>query len=147
MSILEIGDKLEGVNYHYRETCYAIIKIDDKFLMVWTEEDKNHSLAGGGIEENETPTDAMVREIKEEAGFDVKNLKEIVTVHSYWNNNLKHIERLAHIFLVEVDINTKTVPIEDWHIRVYVDRDDVIKLTPFPYQKAGFEYYLKNFEN
>lgn len=149
MKILEVGEKLAGFDYHFRETCYAIIKVDGKFLMVWTDKDKNHSLPGGGIEENETPKQAMIREMKEEAGFEVKNLNEIVTVHCYWNwkNGAKHLERLAHIFLVEVDENSKSIPLEDWHTRVYVDKEDVIALSPFPYQKAGFEYYLNNFEN
>lgn len=149
MEILEIGEKLEGFDYPFRETCYAIIKVDGKFLMVWTDEDKNHSLAGGGIEEDETLEDAMIREVKEEVGYSTKSLKEIVTVHCYWNEHAKltHVERLAHIFLVEVDENSKMTPLEDWHTRVYVEKEDVINLTPFPYQKAGFEYYLKNFEN
>jgi len=35
------------------------------------------SLWGGGIEENETPEEAIVREVKEEIGFDLKDFTKI----------------------------------------------------------------------
>ena len=68
MEILEIGEKLEGKEYHYRENCFAIVECGEKLMLVYTEKDKNHSLPGGGIDEGETPLDALKREMIEEAG-------------------------------------------------------------------------------
>ena len=145
MEILEVGEKLDGKEYPYRKTCFAIIDCGDKFMLVYTEKDRNHSLPGGGIEEGETPLEAIKREVIEEAGCKIKKAEEIVQVHCYWNwkNGLKNLERFAHIFVVEIEEEMIT-PLEDWHTRVYVDKKDAINLIPFPYQKAAIEYYLKN---
>ena len=148
MEILQVGEKIEGKEYHYRENSFGIVDMHNgKLMMVYTEKDRNHSLPGGGIEPGETPLQAIKREFIEEAGLKVKKAEEIVQVHCFWNNHkkLNFVERFAHIFLVEVDENSKTNPLEEWHTRVYVDKNDASSLTPFPYQKAGIEYYLNNF--
>lgn len=148
MEILEIGEKLEGAEYGYREVCYGIVVKDNRFLVVYSAKDRNLSLPGGGIDDGETPLDAIRREFVEEAGYKVKLATELVQVHSYWNwRNGNHVERFAHFFVVEVDESSKSTPTEDWHTRLYVDFEDANNVIPFPYQKAAIEYYLKNFKN
>lgn len=147
MEVLEIGEKLEDKEYPFRRNCFAIIDCGDKFMLVYTEKDRNHSLPGGGIEEGETPLEAIKREMIEEAGCKIKKAEEIVRVHCYWNwrNGKANLERFSHIFVVEIEEEMQP-PLEDWHTRVYVDKKDAINLIPFPYQKAGIEYYLNKFK-
>jgi len=149
MELLEIGEKLEGKEYNYRETCFAIIEQGDKFLLVYTSKGKNYSLPGGGIESGETPIEAIKRELIEEAGCKLVSAEEIVQVHCYWNwrDGKTHVERFAHIIKVVIDEDALMSPLENWHTRVYVDKKDAINLVPFPYQKAGIEYYLNNLKN
>ncbi|MEG0894860.1 MAG: NUDIX domain-containing protein [Oscillospiraceae bacterium] len=47
-----------------------------------------YKLPGGGIENNETKTEAFIREIKEETGYDCNIIAEIgkITEHKYKNN-------------------------------------------------------------
>ena len=148
MEILEVGEKLEGKHYDFRKLCFGIVEKDGQFMMVYTHKDRNHSMPGGGVEEDETPEEAIKREFLEEAGYEVESAEELVQVHCYWNLKDGQItrERFAHIFVVKLKEETKQTPLEDWHIRVYVDKEDAAELTPFPYQKAGYEYYLKNFK-
>lgn len=148
MEILEVGEKLDGKEYPYRENCFGIVDMGDQLMVVYTEKDRNHSLPGGGVEPGESLQEAIEREFIEEAGYKVKSAKEIVQVHCYWNwrDGKTHLERFSHIMLVELDENSKTTPTEDWHTRVYVDKKDVVKLVPFPYQKAGIEYYFNKYK-
>lgn len=144
MEILETGEKLEGEEYQYREICFGIVEQNGRFLVVFSGKDRNISLPGGGIEEGESLEESINREFMEEAGYKIKSAKPLVDVHSYWNFQTgKRVERLAHIFVVEIDEDSKTTPIEDWHTRLWVDVNDANNAIPFPYQKAGIEYYLK----
>ena len=148
MEILEVGEKLEGKHYDFRNLCFGLVEKDGQIMMVYTHKDRNHSLPGGGIEEGETPAEAIKREFLEEAGYEIESAEELVQVHCYWNLKDGQItrERFAHIFVVKLKEDSKQTPLEDWHIRVFADNNDAIELTPFPYQKAGIEYYLKNFK-
>ena len=147
MEILETGEKLPGEEYDYREVCFGIVERDGKFLVVFSAKDRNVSLPGGGIEKGETPEQAIYREFLEEAGYKVKSAEEVVRVHSYWNFQTgKRVERFAYIFAVEVAEESKMTPIENWHTRLWVETADANNVIPFPYQKAGIEYYLSNFK-
>ena len=150
MEILEVGEKLLEKEYEFRENAFGIVDLNNgQMMLVYTEKDRNHSLPGGGVEPGESPLEAIKREFVEEAGYKVKNAEEIVQAHCYWNwrNNLKFLERFTHIFVVELDETSKTVPLEDWHTRVFVDYEDVINLIPFPYQKAGLKYYFEKYKH
>ncbi|KKP94807.1 MAG: Hydrolase, NUDIX family [Candidatus Moranbacteria bacterium GW2011_GWD2_36_12] len=55
----------------------GIVRKDGKILIVKRAESDNHrpnnwETVGGGIDENETPHEALMREVMEEAGLDVK---------------------------------------------------------------------------
>ncbi len=51
----------------------AIIIQDDKLLVMWRNKNGSQyfTLVGGGIDDGETPEQALVREVKEETGLDV----------------------------------------------------------------------------
>ena len=64
------------------ETVLCYIKKDDQYLMLYRNKKKNDPNqgkwmgVGGHIEDNESPKEAMIREIKEETGLDVIRFKE-----------------------------------------------------------------------
>jgi len=149
MEILEVGEKLPEKEYEFRECVFGIVDLNNgQLMLVYTEKDRNHSIPGGGVEPGETTLEAIKREFIEEAGYKLKSAEEIVQVHCYWNwrNNLRFLERFAHIFIVELDENSKMPPLEDWHTRIFVDYEDAINLIPFPYQKAALDYYFNKYK-
>jgi 8-oxo-dGTP diphosphatase len=60
-------DKLE-----LRASAYGIIKHEGKILLVKLKSSKKWFFPGGGIEQGELIEDAIIREVKEETGTDVK---------------------------------------------------------------------------
>jgi len=48
---------------------------------------------GGGIEQNEDPAMAMIRETEEETGYSVANIKELGTTHLEWGQDWAKTEK------------------------------------------------------
>lgn len=56
----------------YRRTAVrGIIRRGDKFLLIYSQKYGDCKFAGGGVEQGETLTDTLIREVREEAGRDV----------------------------------------------------------------------------
>ena len=85
------------------ETVLAYIEKDNKYLLLFRNKKKNDINqgkwigVGGHIEEGETPEQALVREIKEETGFDVINYSKRGIVYFY-NNDFSEI---MHLYVVK----------------------------------------------
>ena len=60
-----------------RESCRAIIFKENKVVLIYRERENQryYVFAGGGIEENETKEDCVIRECKEELGITVNPIK------------------------------------------------------------------------
>lgn len=78
-----VGSKEENVEYRKRPGAYAIIvnKDDDKVGIVTDGE--AYFYLGGGIENGETKLEALKREMIEEAGYSIKNIREFEEVGSH----------------------------------------------------------------
>ena len=78
-----VGNKEENIVYKKRPGAYAIIikKDDDKIGIVIAK--KDYFYLGGGIEKGETKLEALKRELLEESGYTIKNIKEFEEVGSY----------------------------------------------------------------
>ena len=126
MNVVKIGNKFES-KYDFRETCFGIVEIDNKFLLV--NKKGQYSLVGGGIEHNETCEECLKREFLEEVGFRVIEIKDLVCVDCFWlaagkypleslrmmvqicENTEQHTEKLAKNQIMDVDpegINIET---------------------------------------
>ena len=85
------------------ETVLAYIEKGNKYLLLFRNKKKNDINqgkwigVGGHIEEGETPEQALVREIKEETGFDVINYSKRGIVYFY-NNDFSEI---MHLYVVD----------------------------------------------
>lgn len=64
-------------------------------------------LPGGGIDQKETPEDAVLREIKEESGLDVKLIRKAALYHpvNKWTG-------LSHVFVCQA-IDRKFIPTDE----------------------------------
>lgn len=66
-----------------RPSARAIIYKDNQLAVIYSNKKRYCKIPGGGIEEGETPIDAMIREVREEVGLDVipDTIKEFGYVH------------------------------------------------------------------
>ena len=88
-------DYAEGGNVYSRPSSRAIIKMQGKIAMCYLTERGYYKFPGGGIEEGETPVQALIREVKEEAGLALipSSIKEFGYVHRVQKG------RIADIFV------------------------------------------------
>ena len=145
MKKIVIGEKLPNIKYGFRETCFGICEKNGKMLIV--KKDNQYSLIGGGIEENESKQDCLKREFLEEAGLEIKSVKELVTIDCFWLAGGKWpLESVANIFIVEVE-KEHFAPLEEGHILQKIDTENVLNLLPLPYHKKALEYYFEQQKN
>lgn len=121
-----VGKKEENIEYRKRPGAYAIIlnPNDDKIGIVTDGVDLFY--LGGGIEEGETKIDALKRELIEEAGYTIKNIREFVEVGDYIHSeDHGYIEVIANVYLVEFDEKI-TEPIEKDHVVLWVKPEEYV---------------------
>lgn len=78
--IAHIGQIDESITYTDRPTVKVIIKRETNVLLL-----NNGLLPGGGVDKNETDSDAITRELQEELGATVRDVEEIGSVMQYRN--------------------------------------------------------------
>lgn len=87
--MLEFGEKISGKKYVKRPGAYAVILHDGLYAVV--KNPKSYFLLGGGIEGDETPEEALHREVAEEIGMHIRIDKKIGTA-------------MQHIYVEEADV-------------------------------------------
>ena len=89
MKIVDIfGDnRLPEVNKS-RTACRGFIVQDGKILLCHEIVDKQFFSPGGGIEKDETLEECCIRELREEAGYNVIPQKQFVIFNEYWLEKL-----------------------------------------------------------
>ena len=82
-----VGSKDKNIKYKPRPGAYAIIiGENEKKVGIVTDGDGFFYL-GGGIEKGETELEALKRELIEESGYSIKNIKEFKTIMVISCNN------------------------------------------------------------
>ena len=80
---LDSKDYDESIETVYRPSARGIIIKDHKVAMIHSKKYDYYKFPGGGIEEGESPVEAMIREVKEESGLTVipESIREFGNVH------------------------------------------------------------------
>lgn len=85
------GEPVPGATYWRRPGAYAVIIRDDGLVAIVEMHARYHHLPGGGIDEGESPLEALRREVLEETGLRVAVGALIAAVEEY-----AYAERLGH---------------------------------------------------
>ena len=111
----------------------AIIRYVDEFLIVQRSKNDDFlpgawEFPGGNIEDNELISEALEREIKEEIGWDIKNLEKKI-VHFYDEIKEKN-EKYHYIeldFLIETSNKDLNIILSDEHEEyIWVKKDSIL---------------------
>ena len=88
--MLRIGSKKDGIQYKKRICAYAIIeRIKDKKIAIATDKSDIYFLLGGGREKDELIEETLKREIIEETGYSLTDVKFFDKINS-WCYNAKY---------------------------------------------------------
>lgn len=144
---------IDGKEQQHRSAIQIIIKHpnDDRYLILkklgWKTE--TYSYVNGGIEKNEKPIDAALRELKEETGF--RNFNELTQVGTPYFVNLFH-ERKQHNLRAQMytfalqlkDLEHSEVSAEEKETNelVWVTKDELLKKVHGDGAKQIFRDYL-----
>jgi 8-oxo-dGTP pyrophosphatase MutT (NUDIX family) len=140
-NVYKPAKKLNKVRFAVRALCFnakgeiAIIHIKGKDNFG----KKNYyELPGGGIEENETPEVALIREMKEELGVRVKTIQNLGVVT--YNFNLLGLKTIAYCYACSVKGNSKN----KWTKVEQAQIDEIIWLKPSALKKLLTSTKVKN---
>ena len=126
------------------ETVLAYIEKDEAFLMLFRNKKKNDINAnkwigvGGHLEKEETPEDALYREIKEETGLDVIFYQKRGVIHF----NYDELSEIMHLYVVSktsgelIDCNEGTLK--------YIPKNEVLNIPIWEGDKIFLKKILSN---
>lgn len=138
-----IGIKEENIEYIKRPGAYAIIinKNDDKIGIVT--DGKGYFYLGGGIEKGETKLEALKRELIEEAGYSIKNIREFEEVSSYiFSDDKGYLEVIASVYIAEFDERIAE-PVEKDHTVLWVKPEEYVSKMFREWQRYIMERFME----
>lgn len=113
--MIRIGNKVEGVIYTKRHASYVIIeRKEDKKIAIATE-GQTYFFLGGGIEKEETEIEALKREVIEETGYSIKNIKYFDKVTAWADGGKRGTLDVTATFYISNFDKKITEPIEKDH--------------------------------
>lgn len=142
-----VGTKEDNVEYRKRPGAYAIIvnKNDDKVGIVTDGED--YFYLGGGIENGETKLEALKREMIEEAGYSIKNIREFEEVGSHiFAEDKGYLEIIASVYIAEFDKKIAK-PIEKDHKILWVTPEEYVSKMFREWQRYIMERFIERRKN
>lgn len=140
--MIRIGTKLNNITYTKRDGAYVIIeRNDDDKIAIAT--DGTWFFLGGGIEQGETELEALKRELLEESGYSIKNIKYFDKVTSWADGGKRGpLDVTATFYIAEFD--EKVVePIEKTHKVLWVNANEYKDKLYHEYQRYILDKYIK----
>ena len=95
------------------------------------------------MEEGETQIDTLKRELIEETGYSIKNIRKFDEVHSYvYSKTYGYIECEAYVHIAEFD-ELVTEPIEKDHTVLWVNPEEYIGKMYRPWQNYILQEFIE----
>lgn len=143
--IKDILFNVDGVLFSYRVG--GVLIKDNKILLTKGEEE--YSLPGGHSQIGETSSETVIREFKEETGFDVEPINVISTYENFWSWDSKKCHQLCIFYRVNLKDETQELiscPDTNEPKFVWVDLEELnnIKLYPLGIAKLITNQVVNN---
>jgi len=98
------------LNYQLRKVARAVLFNNNKIALMFVSKNNYHKLTGGGLDKNETPVQALIREIDEETGCDLELKKDIGIIIEY-RDNIKLLQ-ISYCYLANIKGELKSMKLE-----------------------------------
>ena len=99
MKLIEIvGKNYFGHFDHIRYASRALVIKDDNILLSYEKNNDIWMLPGGGAEDDETASDTVIREVKEETGYLINPSDIVLELHEYYED----FKYVTYYFLGEI---------------------------------------------
>lgn len=141
--MIEIGEKKQNIRYKKRLAAYSIMvrKTDNK-VAIATDKENVYFLLGGGSNAGETNIETLKREIIEETGYSIKNVKYFDEIRSwYYSDKYGYIDTEATIYISEF-YRKICNPIEIDHKIIWVSPEEYRDKLFHEYQRYILNKYL-----
>ena len=123
--------KISNEEYQPLTHSLLVVKYNNSFLLVFDKWKNNWELPGGSIENNESPRDCAIRELKEETNQEISDLKfkGIMKFQLQPDNRIEYgalyIGKLKNF--IEFDENDEIKEIKLWNQIEPIDIDEIDK--------------------
>lgn len=146
-----IYEKPEDREVFFRPGVYSLVRKDDKFLLIKDSKSNNWEFPGGGLDICETFKNGVIRETKEETGYDIDLISEnpIITsmVFDYFRRQDKYCHCIDMLFIcyLKNDIQGE----QNFDVGENIEEvrwftlDEIKKLETVNFQKRFFEEFEK----
>jgi 8-oxo-dGTP pyrophosphatase MutT (NUDIX family) len=129
----DFGCQASGpIDYRDRVAARAVVfDHNKKVALLHVTKNNYHKLPGGGVEEGESLEQGLRREILEEVGCQIKNIREVGIVEEYRNEFKLKQTSYCYIADVEGEIGAQKLEqgeIDEGHDLEWVGLDEAIKL-------------------
>ena len=140
---MRIGCKIKGVEYYKRPGAYVIIERDeDNKIAITTDAEDVYFFLGDGLKANETNEEALKREVIEESGCSLKNIKLFDKVSSYcYSETNGYMDIDATIYIAKFDKKIAE-PIEKDHKLMWVNPLEYKDRLYHEYQRYILKKYI-----
>ena len=131
---------------------YGFCKSKDNLVcLVRDKGEERFTLVGGGIDEEETPEQALIREFKEEVQFEPKNIKLLGSVEVIVEEDGKDDEKTQQVrYICDFDKLEEFIPQKDgWEVveRIWVYYKDLPKYLKWIKYESGKDIFKTFIEN
>lgn len=105
----------------------GILKVNNKYLTVKIGDNDFYCLPGGHVELGEDTDHAVLREMKEELGFDIKIVNLVSVIQNFFKDKENRIfHELGYYYIVE-PVNIENVNLNDYVIMEH-DKGKIVRL-------------------
>lgn len=128
-----------------RPSTYAVVFNDNNQILA-IEVNGEYHLPGGGIDKDESPRQAVIREILEESGYHIKDLKFLGQANQWVDSeNSKNINKIGTFYTATVDYRSDTPLTEKDHHPCWLDPNELLGKLYRDFHRWAVQYALTKY--